>query len=59
MSDDLKTINSVVTKDLGDGYIKVVLIIDNKYHEYRLKRQVAVSFIQALAGSLDGDLHIV
>jgi len=59
MSDDLKTINSVVTKDLGDGYIKVVMIIDNKYYEYRVKRQVAVSLIQALAGSLDGDLHIV
>jgi len=59
MSDDLKTINSVVTKDLGDGYIKIVMIIDNKYYEYRVKRQVAVSLIQALAGSLDGDLHSV
>ena len=53
----LPEIQTVVAKDNGDGCIRVSLIIDAKFHQFRVKRNVAINIIKALADSLDGNLH--
>jgi hypothetical protein len=55
----LPEIITVVAKDNGDGYIRLSLVIDTKFHQFRLKRNVAVNLIKALAESLDDKLHTV
>lgn len=51
------TIETVVVKDMGDGYVKLSLVIDTKFHQFRLKRSIAVNLIKALAESLDENLQ--
>ena len=51
------TIETVVAKDMGDGYVKLSLVIDTKFHQFRLKRNIAVNLIKALAESLDENLQ--
>ena len=53
----LPEITTVVAKDNGDGYIRVSLVIETKFHQFRVKRGIAVNLIKALAESLDGNLH--
>jgi len=55
----LPEIVTVVAKDNGDGYIRLSLVIDTKFHQFRLKRNVAINLIKALAESLDDKLHTV
>jgi len=54
---ELKTIDTVVAKDLGGGYIKITAVVGTKLHELRVKRSVAVGIIGQLAQALDGNLH--
>jgi len=51
------TIETVVAKDMRDGYVKLSLVIDTKFHQFRLKRSIAVNLIKALAESLDENLQ--
>ena len=51
------TIETVVAKDMGDGYVKLSFVIDTKFHQFRLKRSIAVNLIKALAESLDENLQ--
>ena len=51
------TIETVVAKDMGDDYVKLSLVIDTKFHQFRLKRSIAVNLIKALAESLDENLQ--
>jgi hypothetical protein len=55
----LKPIEVMVAHDLGNGYIKIVMVIETKVYEYKVKKSVAVSMITTLAQSLDGNLHSV
>jgi len=54
-----KSIDTMVARDLGDGYIKVTIVIDTKIHEYKVRKSVAVGMITSLAQALDGNLHDV
>lgn len=54
---ETKEIEAIVATDLGNGYIKIVVYVNRKIHELRIKRSVAVSTITALAQALDGNLH--
>ena len=51
------TIETVVAKDMGDDYVKLSLVIDTKFHQFRLKRSIAFNLIKALAESLDENLQ--
>ena len=51
------TIETAVAKDMGGGYVKLSLVIDTKFHQFRLKRSIAVNLIKALAESLDENLQ--
>jgi len=53
----LKTIGTMVARDMGDGYIKIAVIIDTKLYEYRVRKAIAISMITSLAQSLDDSLH--
>ena len=55
----LPEILTVVAKYNGDGCIRVSLVIDTKFHQFRMKRNIAVNLIKALAESLDDKLHAV
>jgi hypothetical protein len=55
----LPEVQTVVAKDNGDGYIRLSLVIDTKFHQFRIKRNIAVNLIKALADSLDDKLHTV
>lgn len=55
----LPEVQTVVAKDNGDGYIRLSLVIDTKFHQFRMKRSIAVNIIKALADSLDDKLHTV
>jgi hypothetical protein len=55
----LKPIEVMVAHNLENGYIKIVLVIEAKVYEYKVKKNVAVSMITTLAQSLDGNLHSV
>jgi len=55
----LPEVQTVVAKDNGDGYIRLSLVIDTKFHQFRIKRSIAVNLIKALADSLDDKLHTV
>jgi len=55
----LPEVQTVVAKDNGDGYIRLSLVIDTKFHQFRMKRSIAVNLIKALADSLDDKLHTV
>ena len=55
----LPEVQTVVAKDNGDGYIRLSLVIDTKFHQFRMKRSIAVNLIKALAESLDDKLHAV
>ena len=55
----LPEVQTVVAKDNGDGYIRMSLVIDTKFHQFRMKRSIAVNLIKALADSLDDKLHTV
>jgi hypothetical protein len=55
----LPEVQTVVAKDNGDGYIRLSLVIDTKFHQFRIKRNIAVNIIKALADSLDDKLHTV
>jgi hypothetical protein len=55
----LPEVQTVVAKDNGDGYIRLSLVIDTKFHQFRIKRSIAVNIIKALADSLDDKLHTV
>jgi hypothetical protein len=62
MTEDKKKfpeIQTVVAKDTGDGYIRLSLVIETKFHQFRVKRSIAVNIIKALAESLDDKLHTV
>jgi hypothetical protein len=53
----INTIDALVAKDMGDGYIKIVVVIGTKIQELRVRRRVAVGIISSLAEALDGNLH--
>ena len=55
----LPEVQTVVAKDNGDGYIRMSLVIDTKFHQFCMKRSIAVNLIKALAESLDDKLHTV
>jgi hypothetical protein len=55
----LPEVQTVVAKDNVDGYIRLSLVIDTKFHQFRIKRSIAVNLIKALADSLDDKLHTV
>lgn len=53
----IETIEALVANDMGDGYIKIVVVIGTKIQELRVRRRVAVGIISSLAEALDGNLH--
>jgi hypothetical protein len=55
----LPEVQTVVAKDNGDGSIRLSLVIDNKFHQFNVKRSIAINIIKAVAGSLDDKLHAV
>ena len=55
----LPEVQTVVAKDNGDGYIRLSLVIDTKFHQFRMKKSIAINLIKALADSLDDKLHTV
>jgi hypothetical protein len=50
-------IETAVAKDMGDGYIKVSLVIGTKFYQYKVRKRIAINIIKALAEALDDDLH--